>query len=305
MPLPSGKRRIPAVDERYALIRELFDLPGADNDEEQNEEREAKKGLDAPQSTDLGEVSMKSGEFAEAIEHFKRAMDQGRKGGDALADLGAAYESADMLPQAYRQYKRALSISDSEDLHIGLSSLFRRFGRLRKAAAELEATAQAHPDDPYVFFRLAEVLRANGYRKNALEAITRSVALAAEDPFYHYWMADLLIDMKRYEESLDAARAAVELNPADEHVMLLAALGLWGADKRSEAVRAARLATELVTDESRVSTLVLWQMLRASGHTFEADALNDTVKNADRYDRETALQMLGRIGLDVDQPFLS
>ncbi|MFX8477688.1 tetratricopeptide repeat protein, partial [Acinetobacter baumannii] len=84
---------------------------------------------------------------------------------------------------------------------------------LRDAAAELEATARANPDDPYVFFRLAEVLRTNGYRKNALEAITRSVALAAEDAFYHYWMADLLIDMGRFEEALDAARAAVELNP--------------------------------------------------------------------------------------------
>lgn len=300
------RRRIPAVDDRYSLIRELFDLPGAEpDDESQDAEQEVKLGADAHQSAGLGEVSMKRGDFSEAIDHFKRAMEQGRKGGDAMADLGAAYESADMLPQAYRQYKLALSVSDSEELHIGLSALFRRFGRLRAAAAELEATARAHPDDPYVFFRLAEVLRANGYRSNALEAITRSVALAADDPFYHYWMADLLIDMKRYEEALDAARAAVELNPADEHVMLLAALGLWGADKRSEAVRAARLATELVTDDSRVSTLILWQMLRASGHKFEADALTDTVKNADRYDRETALQMLGRVGLDVEQPFLS
>jgi tetratricopeptide (TPR) repeat protein len=290
------------VDDRYALIRELFDLPGAESDDEAlDAEPQVKQGADAHQSAGLGELSMKRGEFSEAIEHFKRAVEQGRRGGDALVDLGAAYESADMLPQAYRQYKMALAQAESEELHIGLSALFRRFGRLREAAAELEATARAHPDDPYVYFRLAEVLRTNGYRKNALEAITKSVSLAADDSFYHYWMADLLIDMRRFEEALDASRAAVELSPADEHVMLLAALALWGADKRAEAVRAARLATELVTDDNRVPTLIFWQLLRASGHNFEADAMNESIKNADRYDRETTLQMLSRVGLDVEQ----
>ena len=290
------------LDDRYALIKELFDLPGAENDDEsQDAEREVEVGLDAPQSQDLGQLSMKRGEFAEAIDHFKRAMAQGRSGPEALADLGAAFEGADMLPQAYIQYKKALASSNSMELHLGLSDLFRRYGRLKDAAQEVQKAVQDNPDDAYAHFRLAEVLRTNGYRKNALEAITQAVALAAEDPFYHFWMADLLLEMGEYDNAALAARAAVELSPADEHVMLLAALALWGTKKQAEAIRAARLATELVTNDNQVPTIILWQFLRASGHKFEADALLPSVKQADRFDHESAEQMLKRVQLENEQ----
>ena len=248
---------------------------------------------------------MKLGEYTEAIEHFKRAMAMGRDRAEAMADLGAAYESADMLPQAYHQFKKAIAIRESGELHLGLSALLRRYGRLREAAAELQTACQEDPSDPYVHFRLAEVLRANGFRKAAAQAIAQAVANAPEDPFYHYWNADLLLEMGEFAGSVEAARAAVELSPADEHLMVLAALALWGCDKRSEAVRAARLATELVTDESRVTTLVLWKMLTASGHSFEAEALTPALSKADRFDRETATDLLAKVGLDVErQPYM-
>lgn len=248
---------------------------------------------------------MRLGKYAEAIEHFKRAMAQGRNRAEAMADLGAAYESADLLPQAYIQFKKALAIRESGELHLGLSALLRRYGKLREAAAELQRVCQAEPTDAYAHFRLAEVLRANGFRKSAAQAIAQAVANAPDDAFYHYWNADLLLEMGEFEASVEAARAAVELSPADEHLMVLAALGLWGCDKRAEAIRAARLATELVTDESRVTTLVLWKMLTASGHQFEADALVPTVNKSDRFDRETAMDLLAKIGLDVErQPYM-
>ncbi|MES1228275.1 MAG: tetratricopeptide repeat protein [Armatimonadota bacterium] len=290
------------MEDRYALIKDLFDLPGAEDDDEAlDAEREVQVGLNAPQSRDMAELSMKKGEFAEAIEHFKRAMAQGRNGPDALEDLGAAFEGADMLPQAYLQYKKALAKRDSGELHMGLSALFRRYGRFGEAISELRKAAENDPNDAYLHFRLAEALRANGHRRNALEAINHAITNAAEDPFYHYWQADLMVEMGLFEEAVQAARAAVELNPADEHVMLLAALALWGSKKQAEAIRAARLATELVTNDNHIPTIILWQFLRASGHKFEADALLPSVNTADRYDHESAEQMLKKVQLETEQ----
>ena len=182
-----------------------------------------------------------------------------------------------------------------------MSALYRRFGKLDEATAELRAAIKEQPEDAYLHFRLAEVLRTNGYKSSAQEAVSGAIVLKPDDAFYHYWNADILIDLGRFEEALKACQAAVELNPADEHVMLLAAMALWGSDKKDEAVRAARLASELTTDEGKVATVVLFHLLRATGQDVEAEAMIAKVDNADPYDNESAKGLLRRVKLDNER----
>ncbi len=282
----------------YKLIRDLFEPPEAPNLEDVKGEEGLTEGRTADESKQLGAVKMKEGDYKAAVEHFKRAVEQSASGDpQAMADLGAAYEVQQMAPQAYRQYLKALKVEASGELHLGLGSLYRQYGRISDAIKELHEAVQFEPTNAYFHFQLAELLRNAGYRQAALAAIQSTVALAADQSFYHYWMGDLLIEMKRYDEALEAFRAAVEIAPGDDHLFACIALAFWGQGKKQEAIRAVRLACDLDAS-NRVYSALLERMLREAGMIEEADAELDKARQIDDYDATVVERMLHLAGIE-------
>lgn len=270
----------------YQNILEIFDLAGPAKPQE--EDAPPKEGKNAAQSQQLGQVSMTKGDYATAIEHFRRAIEQG--GTDIAGDyfnLAAAYATADMAPQALRQYERARKIKDSGELHVGLGELYRRYGRLKDAVAELEEAIRLEPGNAFFHFKLAESLRGSGFRTQALQAISGAVASAPDDAFYHYWMGDLLLEMKRPQDAVPALHAAIELSPGDDHLFMLASVALWGSGKRAEAIRSIRLAADLDAEKLLYYEL-LSRYLEAEGHLAEAAVEKEKAAQIDRYDSEVA-----------------
>ena len=281
------------MDLPFRQIMELFDMPGTETGGEEGDER---IGRNAEQSKKYAHESMNAGQYQAAVEHFKRAVAQGADDDDTRMDLAGAMETADMLPEAYYQYRKAKSKVESGELTVALSALYRRYGRLRDAVAELEEAAKRHPEDAYVQFRLAEALRTNGYRRAALDAVQGAVAAAPDDAFYHYWAADLAYELKEFDQAAKSAQAAMELSPGDDHVLALAGLALWGAGKQAEGLRAVRLASDLDT-EKPVYHGLLETLLRASGHDEEAEAERGKTAELDRYDLDTMERLLAPLRL--------
>ncbi|MBX3110493.1 MAG: tetratricopeptide repeat protein [Fimbriimonadaceae bacterium] len=277
----------------FRQIMDLFDLPGSDTPGEEVAER---VGRDAEQSKRFGRESMDAGQYQAAVEHFKRAVSQGATDEGTRMDLAGAMETADMLPEAYYQYLKAKDKASSGELTVALSAMYRRYGRLRDAVATLEESAREHPEDAYVQFRLADALRTNGYRKAALDAVQGAIAAAPDDAFYHYWAADLAYELKEFDQAAKSAQAAIELSPGDDHVLVLAGLALWGTDKRPEALRAVRLACDLDPDKPAYHG-VLERLLRAAGHSEEADAELAKVGEMDAYDADTLARLLAPLGM--------
>ncbi|MBS1709490.1 MAG: tetratricopeptide repeat protein [Armatimonadetes bacterium] len=276
------------MDNPFRQIMELFDLPGTEAGADEADER---VGQTADQSKRLAQESMGAGQYQAAVEHFKRAVAQGADDDGTRMDLAGAMEAADMLPEAFYQYRKAKKSVDSGELTVALAALYRRYGRLRDAAAELEAAAKQKPEDAYLQFKLAETLRTNGFRKAALEAVQGAIAAAPDDAFYHYWAADLAYEVGMYEQAAKSAQAAIELSPGDDHVLALAGLALWGAGKRPEALRAVRLASDLDTSKAVYHGL-LERLLRLAGHTEEADLELGKAAEMDRYDNDLLDRML-------------
>ena len=278
------------------LVAELFDLPGAGGREVVSVYRE-REGKTREQSQDYGRRCMAEGDYQGAILHFRRALEQAS--GDkheALLELGAAYESAGMAPQAYKQYKEAAKIRETGEIVRGISELLQSYGKHTDAVRELRHATEIEPGNAYNHFRLAEQLRKMGHNRLALEAIAGAIAHAADDAFYHYWMGDLLLQMQRFEEATKSFAAAAELSPGDDRLFQLSGVALWGAGKQAEAIRAVRLASDLDA-EDRVNYGLLYVFFRLSGQETEAQQESKKAGEMDAYDREVLARYTHLLGL--------
>lgn len=280
--------------EQARGIMQLFDLPGVE-DPGGGDESPARIGRDAKESRAFGDLSMKAQRYAEAIEHFKRAVAQGDEG--AVMDLAGAYETADMLPQAYIQYRKAQKSHAGGELAIALAGLYRKYGRLNDAVEELRAGVEREPENAYLHFRLADALRQAGFRSAAWDALQGALANAPDDAFYQYWAADLALERGDFEQAVANGQAAIELSPGDDHLLRVIAAALWGAGKRVEAVRAARLACDLGAGDL-ANRVLLEALLRADGQIEAAEAESELIARADEYDASRAWTLLVRAGLE-------
>lgn len=286
------------MDSPLSIITELFDLPGASQPKAISPARD-KVGRDAADSEQLGKTCMTDGDFEGAIAHFQRAVEQGgTELPEGLLNLGAAYEAADMAPAAFRQYGKALRSQSSGELHVGLGAIYKRYGKVHDAIAEMERAVQMEPGNAFYAFKLAETLRDNGFRTDALAAAHLAVAAKPDDAFYHYWMGDLLLEMHQYAEAAAAFHAALEFQPGDDHVLLLTALALWGQGKRPEAIRAIRLAGDL-DSEKPIYAGVLERFLQADGLVEEARLEQKRSAKMDDYDRDLIERLLRKSDIQL------
>lgn len=278
------------------LIRELFDLPGATGTDGVSPCR-VRNGTTTKQSREYGLRCMAEGDYDGAVRQFRNAIAQtGGEDQGLLVDLGAAYESAGMVPQAYRQYMRAARIRETGNLHFGLSALDRQYGRSAASLAHLQRATEIEPASAYGCFRLGEGLRWAGHKKLALEAAAQAVEYAPDDPFYRYWIGDLLLEMSRFDDAARALAAAIELSPGDQTLHQLSSLALWGSGKSKQAIRAVRLASDL-DSENRVNYALLETFLRRSGLEADADQETERAAEMDAYDKDLLQRLLAIVGI--------
>lgn len=287
------------MDPRYQQIAELFGLyVEPPSDEGQPERKERLTGRSAEESDEMGKESLAEGDYEEAINHFKRAIEQ-RDPGDIKShmNLAGAFEVTDQAPMAMRLYLRALrQRKDEPEPYVGLASVLKRYSRFREAAAELQNAIELDPGNAFLHSQLAQLLREMGEKKRALVAAMGAVAAAPDQAYYHYWIGDLLMSMGRWGEALDALQAAIELSPGDDHLFLKSAISFWADGKRAQAIKALRLASDLDPSKHLYHGL-LAVFLKAEGHEEDAALEEPRAAQMDRYDLENLKSILKQIGL--------
>jgi tetratricopeptide (TPR) repeat protein len=286
------------VNPSYRQIADLFGFSAPEAPDIGDTGLRKKLGDTAQESAELGSLSLSEGDYAKAIDHFRRAIEQTEgKDPSRELDLGSAFEFADMEPQALRQYRSALRVrAAAPEPHLGIAELYKREGRRRQAIVELETALTANPNNPYFQFKLAELLDELGQREDALTAIQHAVAGAATDSFYHYWMGDLLLRMRRYELALEAFRAAIELSPGDDFLYSRAAAAFWLARKPQEAVKAIRLASDLDPDKHLYHGILELFLGEMDLHE-EADLEASRAAKMDAYDLDLLRRFADEVGL--------
>lgn len=286
----------------YEKIADLFGFVPPTGPKEGGKGRNLpKEGRDAAESAEIAASFLAEGNVAEAVRHYRRAIEQKGSEDPSLAmDLGAAHEFGDQLPAAVEQYRKALADeSTATEARIGLSSVLRQEGRFREAIAGLEQALDAHPEDPFLWAKLAEMLREAGWPKRALQAIQRAVTLKPEEAYFHFWTGDLLLSMQRFEEALQSLRAAVELSPGDDHYLLLSGVAFWRLGRHSDAVKAVDFARQLDPDEPAYGALLT--ILRVEAELQPQSVGKPQREDLDDYAKEKVRRWLGLFGVPEDR----
>lgn len=286
------------MSENYRALADLF---GSFKEEDPNAPPPSHIGKTAEESRNLGQQSLEAGKYADAIFHFKRAVEI-REDDDPSyqIDLAAVLETADQFPQAYRQYERALSLrSDAAEPHVGLSDLLKRYGKFRESLEQLHAAVAKEPNNAYLHFKLAETYREAGAGKRALEHAVNAVIAKPDDPFFHYWVGDLQTQLGHYEEALQSLRAAVELSPGDDFYYLRCAVPFWHLGMKTQAIKAVRLASDLDPAKHLYHGL-LEELLRANGQEEEAELEVGRASQMDLYDDDQLDRLLAEFKLGLD-----
>ncbi|AIE87900.1 tetratricopeptide repeat protein [Fimbriimonas ginsengisoli] len=287
------------MEPNYKTIADLFAVVQP-TDLTVDEKPRPKEGKTAEESDALGRQSLADGDPDAAVRHFKRAVEQ-REATDIASrvDLAGALDYADQAPQALRQYQLALRAkSDAVEPVVGMSEIYKRYGRFRDAIEKLESAVAKEPSNPYLRIKLAETLRDAGQPKRALAAAQEAVMLKPDDAFYHYWIGDLLITMGQYDGALDSLRAAIELSPGDDHLYVRAAVAFWRAGRQVEAVKAVRLASDLDPSKHLYHGL-LGILLEESDLAEEAKLESNRADKMDRYDHDLLGRLLDEMGIEA------
>jgi tetratricopeptide (TPR) repeat protein len=282
----------------FKTISDLFAVAQPDVlDVEPNERK--KQGRNATESEELGRQSLSEGNYQTAIRHFRKAVDQRAPSQiGARIDLAGAYDYSDQYPAAYRQYEEALKIDQQAvEPHVGISDLYKRYGRFRDSIERLEEAVRLEPESAFLRIKLAEVLRDAGEPRRALIAAQQAVIVKPDDAFYHYWVGDLLIQLRRYDDALESLRAAIDLSPGDDFLYLRAAVAFWGAGRRPEAVKAIRLASDL-DPTKHVYHGLLGILLAETGLPEEASLESNRAEKMDRYDHDTLSRLLDEMEIE-------
>jgi tetratricopeptide (TPR) repeat protein len=267
------------MSDTFKAIADLF---GAFPTEGLTEAMPTRMGHSADESDQLGRLSMESGNFSEAIFHFKHAINQHDPSDiSSRLELAGAYETSDQFPQAFREYERVLAIQpECADARAGIAALKKRYGKFRESIDHLVKALEVDPTNAFMNFKLAETLRDAGAPKSAMEYAVNAVVAMPDNDYFHFW----------------SLRAAVELSPGDDYYYLRCVVPFWRIGKRAEAIKSVRLASDLDPTKNMYYGL-LEELLRANDQIEEADLEVKRASEMDQYDQETVDKLLDEMGI--------
>ncbi len=166
----------------------------------------------APALSELGQVEIKTKDYAEAGEHLSQAVKIRPDDSNALYYLGVARSRAGDLPAAAAALEQSLKLVPSQfDARVLLGDAYRRSGLLKKAEDQLEAASLMQPENSGVRQELGRVL----------------------------------LEDKQYGAAVRQLERVAEQQPNEAMVFMLLEQAYRGAGKEAEARKAAATAARL------------------------------------------------------------
>jgi Flp pilus assembly protein TadD len=131
----------------------------------------------------LGQYEFSRGNTAEAIAHFRKAVEWDSGSPPFHHDLAIALSSTGDSSGAIRELQAAIKLApENAEYHYKLALAWNEAGSLPNAIAALETTVKLDPGMPRAWFNLAAAYSRNGNRTNAMQAAQQAAALNPTDP---------------------------------------------------------------------------------------------------------------------------
>jgi tetratricopeptide (TPR) repeat protein len=155
------------------------------------------------------------GQFHDAIERYRRALDIDRTNAVIYNNLGVAILGAQGTPgDAAACFEQALALKpDYAEAHHNLAHIFRAQGRLDDAADHGQRALALKPDYAEAHYNLGNVFGDQGKLDDAVGCYERALALKPDYADAHTNLTITLRDQGRLEDAMSCCQRALALYP--------------------------------------------------------------------------------------------
>jgi enediyne biosynthesis protein E4 len=162
----------------------------------------------------LGKIALEAGRYADALAHFRNALNRQPDLRGALQGLGLAYAAQGKTAQAEAQFQAVIRLApDFAEAYTHLGKIYARTGRLDEAIQAYQRVIKLEPDRAQGYHNLGAVLSAQGLADAAMVQFQEALR---RDPHYLPARNDLgalYAERGQIEEAIAAFSSAVRLDP--------------------------------------------------------------------------------------------
>jgi tetratricopeptide (TPR) repeat protein len=174
--------------------------------------------------TTLGKRLLSEGNYDEAADHFRTAIERNRPTYDAHFYLGVTQSLRANYDEAAYAFAKAAELKPSSvDAHLLLGLTHGIRGRIREEIAALERVIDAQPENVDALLLLALAYGLEGDTSSELARIQDALELKPIDATAHYFYGLALSRQERYDDAISEYRKAISLgfdSAADAHLAL-------------------------------------------------------------------------------------
>ena len=161
----------------------------------------------APDEFQLALYYQRSGDFEQALMHYRAALQRDEMHVEAHNNLGNLYLGKGLLDEAAREFQRVIAIDPKySNAHVNLSAVYTRLGRPDAAAAEARAALQIDGRNPDAMVNLSLAQHDAGLTADAQRSLRRALEIDPHNAAAHYNMA------RQFEAAGDLSSAIAHYN---------------------------------------------------------------------------------------------
>jgi Flp pilus assembly protein TadD len=193
----------------------------------------------------LGEVLWHEGRTAEAIQHYREAVQAGPSYPYAWCGLGMALYANGQKEEGIACQRQALKLNpENPQALVNLGLLLLWEGQPAEAEQVLRRAVEARPGFAEAHADLALALEALDREVEALDHFVAAVKFKPEAVAFRLHLAAALLKLKRVDEALVEYQTALELKPDDIEIRLAVGRLLSESGRAAEATAEFRRAVE-------------------------------------------------------------
>ena len=201
---------------------------------------------------DVGNVLADQGRYTEALEHYQRALEIKPDFAEAHNSLGILLAQQGRSAEAMEHYQRALEIKpDYAEAHNSLGIMLAGQGRSAEAMEHYQRALEIKPDFAEAHYNLGNLLAQQGRSTEAIEHFQKALEIKPDFPKVHYRLALALKNRGRFQEAIVHYRKALELEP--RHMLAQNSLAWLFATCPEALLRNGGRAVELAQQAEQLS----------------------------------------------------
>ena len=260
----------PARGTKGALKRPLKAMPSSVVMSKSAEDQPLSPAEQSQLHAVAGDLRGDDGDFAGALENYKKAARLDPESPARLTRLAEGYAANDLHHKAFQLYQRALQTREEQgaddeeltDAYVGLGDLCRTFARSAAAVRSYERAVRSRPKQPFLRWKLSVALATMGLYERAEAQLQTILELEPRDAFYHFQLADLYRLMNRDADAVAMLERATELAPRDEYYRLRLGAACLRAGRPDAAVPHFERAAQMAPSNASYQTLLLFAYMR-------------------------------------------